>query len=98
MESYLVLFANADMENCNAINDVLQDFCAKSGQKVSAAKTRVFFSPNVDSNLKDNLTNLLVFDSTTNLGKYLGFPLKHPGTRKHDFDFVLDQVKKKLAS
>ena len=93
----LVLFTNADMQNCNAINYMIQDFCAKFGQKVSATKTRVFFSTNVDSNLKENLTNLLVFDSTTNLGKYLGFPLKHPGTWKHDFDFVLDQVKKKLA-
>ncbi|XP_075652482.1 uncharacterized protein LOC142622815 [Castanea sativa] len=63
----LVLFANADMENCIAVNDVLQKFCAKSGQKVSASKTRVFFSPNVDADLKDYLTNLLGFDSTTNL-------------------------------
>ena len=85
------------MQNCNAINDMIQDFCAKFGQKVSATKTSVFFSPNVDSDLKDNLTNLLVFDSMTNLGKYLGFPLKHPGTWKLDFDFVLDQVKKKIA-
>lgn len=93
----LVLFANADVKNCNVINDALQEFCAKSGQKVSASKTRVFFSPNVDSDLKDNLTNLLGFESTTNLGKYLGFPLNHTGTRKHDFVFVLDRVKKKLA-
>ena len=92
----LVLFANVDTQNCNAINDMLQDFCAKFGQKVSATKTLVFFSPNVDSDLKDNLTNLLGFDSTTNLGKYLGFPLKQPGTWKHHFDFVLDRVKKKL--
>ena len=30
-------------------------------------------------------------------GKYLGFLLKLTGVRKHDFDFVLDRVKKKLA-
>ena len=27
----LVLFAEADMENCLAINEALQEFCAKSG-------------------------------------------------------------------
>ena len=43
------------------------------------------------------MANLLGFNSTPNLGKYLGFPLKHPGTRRHGFDFVLDRVKKKLT-
>lgn len=43
------------------------------------------------------MANLLGFNSTPNLGKYLGFPLNHPGSRRHDFDFVLDRVKKKLA-
>ena len=67
------------------------------GRKLVLLKPVSSSHQNVDSNLKDNLTNLLVFDSMTNLGKYLGFPLKHPGTWKHDFDFVLDLVKKKLA-
>ena len=39
----LVLFAEANTENCLAIRDVLQEFCSKSGQKVSEAKSRVFF-------------------------------------------------------
>ena len=43
------------------------------------------------------MSNTLGFSSTDNLGKYLSFPLKHAGTRKHDFDFVLDRVKKKLT-
>ena len=44
----LVLFARADSENCHAINDALQEFCSRSGQRVSEAKSRVFFSPSVD--------------------------------------------------
>lgn len=93
----LVLFAEADMENCIAINEALQEFCSRSGQKVSEAKSSVFFSPNVDPDQRDLFSNMLGFNSTDNLGKYLGFPLKHAGVRKHDFDFVLDRVKKKLA-
>ena len=93
----LVLFATADVDNCSTINSVLQEFCSKSGLKVSVNKSRVFFSPNVEPDLKDCLSNLLGFSSTSNLGKYLGFPLLHPGTRRHDFDFVLDRVKTKLA-
>ena len=40
---------------------------------------------------------MLGFSATTNLGKYLGFPLKHPGRQRHDFGAILDRVKKKLA-
>ena len=43
------------------------------------------------------LSGLLGFQQTSNLGKYLGFPLKHPGTNNQEFGFVLDRVKKKLA-
>lgn len=104
----LVLFANADSENYVAINSVLQEFCARSGQKVSEAKSRVYFSPNVDLDQREALTDILGtdilgtdilgFNSTSNLGKYLGFPLKHTGRQRHDFSFVLDRVEKKLAS
>ena len=93
----LMLFANADQDNCNTIKSVLHDFCLRIGQRVSEAKSRVFFSPNVGPDQRDLLSDILGFNSTPNLGKYLGFPLKHAGDRKHDFDFVLDRVKKKLA-
>lgn len=34
---------------------------------------------------------------TQNFGKYLGFPLKHKGSLRRQFNFVADQVMKKLA-
>ena len=64
---------------------------------MSEAKSRVYFSPNVDSDPRENLAYILGFRSTPNLGKYLGFPLKHSGSGGKDFGFVLDRVKKKLA-
>lgn len=41
----LVLFAHANPKNCLAIKEMLNDFCANSGQTISAAKSRVFFLP-----------------------------------------------------
>ena len=76
---------------------MLQEFCNKSGQKVSEAKSRVFFSPNVDLDQRDDLSSILGFNATTNLDKYLGFPIKHSGRQKHDFGAILDRVKKKLT-
>ena len=62
--------------NSAAIGDVLDTFCSISGQTVSEAKPRVYFSPNVDSDTRESLCDILGFASTPFLGKYLGFPLK----------------------
>ena len=91
------LHQSSKNDNCNTIKEVLHEFCQKSGQRVSEVKSRVFFSPNVGSDQKELLSGSLGFNSTPNLGKYMGFPLKHIGDCKHDFDFVLDRVKKKLV-
>lgn len=93
----LVLFAHANLENYLAIKDVISEFCTRSGQTVSAAKSRVYFSPNMDPDQKEAFLDILGFTPTSNLGKCLGFPLKHPGNSRQDFSFVLDRVKKTLA-
>ena len=93
----LLLFAKADQDNCHAIKEVLEVFCKKSGQIVSEAKSWVYFSPNFNFYLRDNLADILGFRATPNLGKYLSFPLKHLGSGGQNFGFVLDRVKKKLA-
>ena len=72
----LILFAKADGVNCSTIRDVLDTFCSIFGQTVSEAKSRVYFSPNVDRDTRESLCDILGFAFTPYLGKYLGFPLK----------------------
>nr|XP_023896544.1 uncharacterized protein LOC112008446 [Quercus suber] len=91
----LIFFAKADWVNCFAIRDVLYEFCELSGQSVSEAKSRVYFSPNVDRDTRESPCDILGFTSTPFLGKYLGFPLKHPGSSSQEYNFILDRVKKK---
>lgn len=93
----LVLFAKADQENCVEIREVLDLFCSRSGQSISGAKSRVYFSPNVDRERREELCDILGFQSTSNLGKYLGIPFKHPGSSSQNFNFVIERVKQKLA-
>ena len=92
----LILFAKADGVNSAAIRDVLDTFCSISGQTVSEAKSRVYFSPNVDRDTRESLYDILGFASMLLLGKYLGFLLKQPGSSSHEYDFILDRVKQKL--
>ena len=49
-----MLFTKADHTNCSAIRDVLDEFCSLSGQSVSDAKSRVYFSPNVDRDARES--------------------------------------------
>ena len=44
----LVPFTKANAENCIAIREVLDTFCRCSGQTMNDAKSRVYFSPNID--------------------------------------------------
>ena len=93
----LVLFAKADNINCCVIRDVLDEFCKMSGHTISEAKSRVFFSPNVDMDDREAFCDILGFASTPDLGKYLGFPIRQPGTSSREYNFILDRVKQKLS-
>ena len=94
----LILFAKANLKNCAAVREVLDLFYSKSGQSVNGAKSRVYFFPNVDRDSREDFCAILGFQSTPNLGIYLGIPIKNPGSSSQDFNFVLERVKQKLAS
>ena len=92
----LVLFAKVARKNCLVVRDVLDSFCSLLGQKVSIAKSRMFFSPNVSTETKADLCKILEFRSTPTLGKYLGFPIKHLGMSQ-DFGFIIERIQSRLA-
>jgi hypothetical protein len=94
----LLLCTEASSSCCHTITRILEDFCLQSGQKVSLPKSKVFFSPNVNPNLRHHLCGILGVSSTPNLGKYLGFPLRSNGRSSRDFDFVVEKVQAKLSN
>ena len=77
----LVLFDRADMKNYCNVRETLDTFCELSGQKVSLAKSKVYFSPNIRQEERDEMCEVLGMSSTPNLGKYLGIPLNTLGHR-----------------
>lgn len=86
----LLLFAKATQENCEAISEVLKEFCSLMGQKISSTKSKVFFSPNVLEEDKAILAHQLGIIETNSLGKYLGFSFRHKGRNQNEFQFVID--------
>uniref|UniRef100_A0A2N9F8F6 RNase H type-1 domain-containing protein n=1 Tax=Fagus sylvatica TaxID=28930 RepID=A0A2N9F8F6_FAGSY len=76
----LLLCSEASVECCHVISEVLDDFCHLSSQKVSLSKSKVFFSPNVSSDLRSSLCGILGVSSTPNLGwKKVCHPKKEGG-------------------
>lgn len=73
----LLFFAEANLEQAQIIQSTLHNFCLSSGQKVSQEKTRVYFSKNVSRFLKRDIYNVMAFQTTEDLGKYLGVPIFH---------------------
>ena len=61
------------------MRETLDSFCELLSQKVSLDKSKVYFSPNTNPESREEVCGVLGIHSTTNLRKYLGFPIKHPG-------------------
>lgn len=94
----LVLFSDASMEQAHVVNMCLDLFCQSSGQKVSNAKTRIFFSRNVHWNVRTQISDALGFQRTDDLGKYLGVPLIHKKVTRHTFIYVIDKATQRMST
>lgn len=72
----LFFLGEGTVKNVLAVNRASKRFCQLSGQVVNRDKTKVFFSPNVHAGRRKRLAEKLGFQTTGNLGNYLGFPIK----------------------
>lgn len=94
----LLLFAEASVGKAEIIQAVLKSFCEPFGQRVSLEKTRIFFSDNVHHSHRVDIREKLGFQSTTDLGKYLGIPVLHKRMNKNTFQFTIDKVNSRLST
>lgn len=92
----LFLFAEASVEQTDIIRNTLGVFCSLSGEKVSMEKTGIFCSPNINHNVKSQISQNAGFQLTGNLGKYLGTPLHHSRVNKTTYQFVIDKARKRM--
>ena len=73
------------MDQLERVRSCLDMFCSASGQKVSDAKTRIYFSKNVSASLADDISKRSGFQVTNDLGRYLGVPLLHQRFTKQTY-------------
>lgn len=93
----LMLFAKANKARATSIKNVLSKFCKESRQLVSPEKSCIYFSPNVSPNIREDICDVLDIVETSNLGKYLGFPLNHKRAAQNRYNFIVERVISKLS-
>lgn len=94
----LIFFAEENTDQAQMIQNTLHKFCLSSWQKVSHDKTRVYFSKNVPRLLRKDICDTMGFNSTEDLGKYLGVPIFHKRVGLNTFNYVLEKVKQRLST
>ena len=67
------------------------------GRRLARLSLKCFFPLNTPEETKEEIVQQLGINETSNLGKYLGFPILHKGRRQNDFQFVVERVQAKLA-
>lgn len=78
------LFSEASKEQRELIQEDLQSFTHALDQKINFNKSNIFFSPNVSETEADMLSQLIEISQTNNLGKYLGFKLRHYSSNRNN--------------
>ncbi|KAK9118356.1 hypothetical protein Scep_016449 [Stephania cephalantha] len=91
-EDDLVLFAEASNEQVTMMNDVLNEFCACSGHKISKQKSQLLLSLNVSENLASRISGVMGISITKDLGRYFGVPIIHRRVTKGTYEKMLSKV------
>jgi hypothetical protein len=69
-----LILLKSDLNNAISLQQVLDSYCANSGQLISVAKSSVFFSPNTHVDARIQVCNTLNIDTEALSDKYLGLP------------------------
>lgn len=92
----LLILAEASCDQAKIIHEVLNTFCASSGEKVNNKKSQVFFSKNVKPPEMQKISKRLGFSITTDLGKYLGMPIIYKSVTTGTYQGILEKVEQRL--
>jgi hypothetical protein len=93
-----LILMKANMTNATSLRQVLEQYCASSGQMVSEAKCSIFFSPNVQTEMKAQICGELNIMTEAISEKYLGLPAMVGLDRTESFVNLLERIIERLKS
>lgn len=87
-----LILMKADKKNADNLKNILDRYCANSGQMVSEAKCSIFFSPNTDVDMKAKVCEALNIMTESLNDKYLGLPALIGADRSDCFRHLIERV------
>ncbi|GKU95851.1 hypothetical protein SLEP1_g9158 [Rubroshorea leprosula] len=94
----LMLFCQASQTQIAMVMDCLSEFSGRSGLEINLAKSKLYISPNIQSNVANALSSLCGIPLTCNLGVYLGVPIIHGRSTTATYKYIVEKIQIKLAS
>jgi hypothetical protein len=91
-----IILMHADKKNADCLMDILNRYCASLGQKVSEAKSSIFFSNNTEVNVKAEVCEALNIMIESLSDKYLGLPAMVGTDRSDCFRRLIDWVNSRI--
>ncbi|XP_024178242.1 uncharacterized protein LOC112184205 [Rosa chinensis] len=92
-----MIYAQATLENCYELQDVMETYGRASGQLVNFDKSSVAFSKNVSDDRREEVANFLGVQMVEVHEKYLGLPTYVDRKKKAMFQYIKDKLAKKLS-
>ncbi|XP_026428702.1 uncharacterized protein LOC113324615 [Papaver somniferum] len=92
-----VIFCKANMEECNNIIKIFQDFVHSSGQLINFSKSGIFFSKNTAPSISENISDAMKVQRIKTSEKYLGSPLFTNRSKIQAFKPCMEKLKFRLA-
>lgn len=93
----IMLFSRATKKDASTISNILEKYCAWSGQSVNRAKSGIFFSKHTLTPTRRTIRNILQVKSLKKDAVYLGAPLILSRSPTKDFAFLQSKLESKLA-
>jgi hypothetical protein len=87
-----LILMKADMNNATSLQQVLDTYCANSGQLVSLSKSTIYFSPNTNVLLRAKICEALNIDTKALSDKYLGLPAIVGADRSDFFEHFIERI------
>jgi hypothetical protein len=87
-----LILMKADMTNATSLQQVLDTYCANSGQMVSLSKSSIFFSPNTNVLLRSEICEALHINTEALSDKYLGLLALVGADRSDCFEHFIERI------
>ena len=92
-----LIFCRASLEECNALQRVLQVYKGASCQQLNQAKTSLFFSSNTRRQIQEEIKLRFGAQVIKQQEKYLGLPSLVDRNKRNTFNDIKEKLKKSLA-